>query len=164
MDIETVEESSRYDSENEAYDPWPGAIFTETGCHTLCYYREEYKFTAALTSFFNLDPKGRYSKNQFEKLISEYAEKHNGFIIETTKYCSTHKKGLVYDEALWKVLELPENKEFRIYHFEKILYKLCKHDPKPKGCGTYLEDLEDLEPNIYAPIISECLNKMNSEK
>jgi len=148
------------DSEEEAFDPWPGAILSETGCHTEQYYEDVYKIAPAIISFFKLDQKKRYSMRDIEKLILDYAEANNGFVSEMTIY-RTKRKGIKYDRTLWKLLEIPDHIEFKMYHFYKILKKLCVYDPKPKVCGTYLEDLEDIETDKFKSIISTCLQKNN---
>ena len=113
-------------SEDDAYDPWPGATMTRTGCHCQTYYTTEYRLSAPLCRFFDLDIDIELTEEGIDNLIIGYAEKHNGV--------DEHKNTIHYDAALWELLGIPKEKPFKYYHIWRVLEKFItrildrKHD------------------------------------
>ena len=99
-------------SEDEAYDPWPG-VMDRTGCHGQSYYTKKYNVNEQLISFFNLENNITY--NNFDNIVIEYASNNNGI---------SDDKGIIYyDETLWNLFELDNDKPLKFYHISKYFVK-----------------------------------------
>lgn len=100
------------DSEDEAYDPWPGCVMTETGCHYASTYYKKQRMPKHLTDFFGLESDKEYQIHVLEHKIIEYAKAHNG--IERLKFN--------YDETLWNLLERPHSQKMCYYHLSDLIH------------------------------------------
>jgi len=109
------------DSEDEAYDPWPGCTMDETGCHSKSHYTVKYTMDEELSSFLKLDKDAEVTLGDLDHYIIEYAKAH----------CGIERCNIKYDVALWDLFALDITKPFKLHHIEQNVRKLIHAVPVP---------------------------------
>ena len=100
-------------SEDEAYDPWPGCTIDRTGCHNQLHYYRKYSIDSKFAEFFVMDDKALYTLHDLDNIIINYAEAHKGI----REHCSR----LEYDAKLWAFFALEIGDLFKFYQIEKYV-------------------------------------------
>lgn len=126
-----------WDSDDEYFGP-------ETSTSSI----SRYTMATVFTDFFGLDSRYRLTEHQIQRAVTDYATTHNGI----------QDKKFVYDEALWKLFQLPADKPFKVSHIFRNLYPLCKKIrpcpicEKPSPFNSYLNRLcDDCSPSNHKP-------------
>ncbi len=107
------------DSDEEAYDPWPGCIMDKTGCHYHSYHYLKYSINETFATFFNVDKDAKYTCHELDNIVIDYIEKHNG----RTRY------NINFHEDLWNFLSIPHDKVFKLYHINDHILKFITKLP-----------------------------------
>jgi hypothetical protein len=107
------------DSEDEAYDPWPGCTMDKTGCHSNSHYTVKYTMDEELSTFLKLDKAVEVTLSDLDDYIIDYAEAH----------CGIEKTSINYDFALWDLFVLDITKPFKLYQIEQNVRKLIHAVP-----------------------------------
>jgi hypothetical protein len=107
--------------EVKAYEPKPGCIIDETGCHRDSYYKDKYIMNEKFNTFFNQSMNTLLTFNNVDNIVIDYAKNHNG-IVGTT---------INYDELLWNLFEIDKDKTFKLYEIEKYALSML---PKVSPC------------------------------
>jgi len=110
------------DSEDEAYDPWPGCTMDQTGCHSSTHYSVKYTMDEELYTFLKLDKDTEVSLRDLDNHIIHYAEANNGI-----ERCLIN-----YDSALWNLFALDINESLKLYQIERNVRKLIRAVPVPE--------------------------------
>jgi len=100
-----------YDSEEEAYDVWPGCYLGTTGSHSSSHYSCKYRLSEQLRAFLNAPSSAQMSIGAIEEGIIDYARTHNGIT----------NMVFHYDIVIWTVLGLNATTELKLYHLEKYI-------------------------------------------
>ena len=111
--------SNSSDSESEYYDPWPGCIMGETGCHYGNYYDKCFILMDEFVSFFKLPQNHQMSLGDMESAIITYAE-DKGCVNNTT---------IAYNKELWELLKPVNPTKIKFYQLSRYVKKLVKEDP-----------------------------------
>lgn len=126
------------DSEEEAYDPWPGCVMTRTGCHYHSLYTREYSLSPALAMFLEISGNAIISYNDIEQSILDYIQQG----------APKFPEPIPYDAKLWTLFDLEPEAIIKIYHIPKHIMKhITRVIPRPViYWGSYIEDLEAIPP------------------
>ena len=101
------------DSEDDAYDPWPGCTMDKTGCHFSSHYTVKYTMDEELSKFLKLDKDAEVTLSDLDNYIIDYAEAH----------CGIKNTLINYDSALWYLFGL-ESQSLKLYQIEINVRKL----------------------------------------
>lgn len=102
------------DSEDDAYDPWPGCTMDRTGCHSSSHYKVKYTMDEELSAFLKLDKGAEVTLSNLDDYIMDYAEANNGI----------DKTFIKYDSALWSLFALEPTQNLKLYQIERNVRKL----------------------------------------